>query len=744
MKYVNKEYGFAGRPPYFADFYEETYKGPSLSSKNYPKEPIVGVGLQSAVPNGAILVGRLGTMWGVRVSYQKNNKWYDSRDFVDDIGRLYVSQVGGKFSYFAHGNLTATWVSYDVNSIVLSVSSVAHSSVRIIFYPVKPCEASFKATESVIVGSSPAYGVIKGKTGISEEGCVFKGRFDVFAKDEAKTREYFSATIYNSPSSVKKGRGEEIVYEFDLNSSGNSRVLVFAEVGDKEILSSEKPCGEELISGISSAEIGFSNANASGYGALGGAVGNLLNSSMWHRIYNPYFLDCAFFPTRKIDKYFSFKGEEMNVAAIVGAHVADLSASACVLEYTLQDKLLAVFTAWTVFCRNRDIAWLNGIYKALKKEYPANSDLVVSNWRNKTEVAYKMPASPLKEILKQENMYSLDMSCIKLLNMDLLERMSIVCGDEASAVNYSKAVTTLKQSINDTLFNPELGIYMNRYVSGNFAESIGATSFYPLIAGAVDSTEKLERTLRYLTESKKFGGDFLVTTLSKDHPEYGVKYKDLKTGENKAPYTQYRGEIIPYVNYLIYRGLVRYGVSDIASELAQKSVKLYLKHCTKGKYDVYDRYLPDGRVAFGARKNDISGNLLAVCGLCELIDVEYFRNDMLPSIRFGTVTKGEHGVSNIPLFGRNFSVTVHEKQTFLLVDDEECFLAEGGRIEVRNYVEKKNGCEMIINAEENLLITIHLPVLYKSETVTKIVFAVEKGKSFVQIDGEVVKTEKIV
>ena len=77
----------------------------------------------------------------------------------------------------------------------------------------------------------------------------------------AKNREYFNATIYNSPSSVKKGRNSEIIYEFDLKNIANTRILVFAEVGGKEILTSEKPSGEELISGISSAEIGFSNAN---------------------------------------------------------------------------------------------------------------------------------------------------------------------------------------------------------------------------------------------------------------------------------------------------------------------------------------------------------------------------------------------------------------------------------------------------------------------------------------------------
>ena len=743
MKYVNKEYGFEGRPPYFNDFYEEKYKGTSISLENFPKKYILGAGLQAGIPNGALLVGKLGTMWGVRVSYQKNNKWFDCADFLDDVGRLYVSQVGGKFSYFSHGDMTATFVNYDDSSIVLSLSAVTRTSLRVIFYPVKPCQANFKATEKGIVGIAPAFAVIKGKTGIGEDSCIVKGRYDVVFGEEEKKKEYFSANVYNLPSSVKKGKNEEIVYEFDLRNTDSTRVLVFARVGDKSILNMNIPELEELASGISSAEIGFSNANAHGFGALGMGIGNLMNSSMWHRIYNPYFLGCAFFPTRKVNEYYSFKGEELNQSAIIGAHIADLSSASNALEYSYQDKLLGTLTAWIIFCRNRDKNWLLPIYTKLKKEIHPNGDLVVSNWKNKKEVAYKMPNSPLKESLREENMYSLDMSCIKLLNLDILSRMAVICGDLDNEVQYSKAKEELKFEINEVLFNPDLGIYMNRFTGGDFSEVVGATSFYPLIAGAVDSTDKLDRILRFLSENKKFGGEYGVPTLIKEHPEYGVKYKDLKNGTVCMPYTNYRGEIIPYINYLIYLGLVRYGVSDIASDLAQKSVKLYLKHCKKGKYEIYDRYLPNGDVSNQAIRNHISGNFLPVCGLCELIDVEYFRADNRPAIRFGTLLKGEHGASNIPLFGRNFTVTVQEKQTFLLVDDQERFVAEGGRVEIRNFVETNNGCEMIINATENLLITLHLPILYKSERINKIVFAVEKGRSKIKIEGETVHSSKI-
>lgn len=744
MKYVNKEYGFAGRPPYFKDFYEEKYRGASVGADNYPSSPIVGVGLQPQTPNGAMLVGEKGTMWGVRVSYQNGNKWYDSEDFLNDVGRLYTGSANGAFSYFSHGNLTATWVKYAENSLVLSLSAVSYSAVRVILYPIAPCEANIKANESGLKASSPYYAVIKGRTGISEEGCVFRGRYDVFAKsDDVKSREYFCATFYNKPTHVvgdEKTQGA--VYEFDIKNADNSRILLFLEVGTKEVFTSEKPSSEELIAGISTAEIEFSNTNPKGTGSLACAVEDVLNSVSWHKIYNPYFLSTAFFPTRNVDAYYSFKGEELNISAITSSYLSDLASSSRVLEYTYQDKLFAVLATWLIFSRSRDLAWLKGVFLNLSRENKPDDELVVSNWKNKIEVSYKMDMSPLKEGLIQENMYSLDMNCIKLLNMDLLERMAVLLDDD-SAESYARARISLKDKINDKLFNTKLGLYMNRFIDGDFATSCGATSFYPLIAGAVDDTEKLDRMLRYLTESRKFGGEWAIPSLVKDHPEYGVKYRNPKTGESYPPYSNYRGEIIPYINFLVYVGLVRYGVSDIAGDIAVKSVALY-NRAKRKKNSVYDRYLPNGRVPSWAVKNSMSGNLLAIIGMSEILDVEYFRSDLKPSIRFGTTRKGEHSVQNVELFGGRYSVVIKEKQTLLTIDGEEKFRGEGGRFEVRQYVDTNNGCEFIINAEGNVLITLSLPVFYKSKSETKLVFAVEKGRRHVKVDGETVTVESII
>ena len=75
MKYINKEYGFAFRPPFFDKFKEESAEGPKIGEENYPQKYTIGVGYDYGAINGAMLVGKNGSMWGIRVLYFAGNKW---------------------------------------------------------------------------------------------------------------------------------------------------------------------------------------------------------------------------------------------------------------------------------------------------------------------------------------------------------------------------------------------------------------------------------------------------------------------------------------------------------------------------------------------------------------------------------------------------------------------------------------------------------------------------------------------
>lgn len=749
MKYINREYGIPQRPPEFKDYYEETNIGPMVTKDNYPDKCYLGAGLDSAVPYGAMLVGKGGTRWGIKISCNIRGRWIESDDYLREIGRLYAVSEDGNFTYFAYGDMTATIVKYSKNALVMSLATINNIKLRITYYLMKPCEGEIRAIDNVIKGAANYLAVIPGEVELNNQQSVFRNRYEVVA--EPKDKEYFTAKTYRKPIDIIK-QDNSITYEYELYGK-ESRLFVYAAIGYKGIFN-DYPEENELIEGTSMEEIAYSTNKKIGRGLLGRSYNGFLNSSMYHRIYNPFIKGFMFSESRtKIDENFAFNAIDLNAATIIAAFIGDYDTSKRQLELSMHDEILSPLTLWIVYLRTRDYELLKRLYKSFSKKFVPKSDLVICS--DKSQVAYCMTGSPLKEMDNKKAMYSLDKSCFNLLAMDIMERIALIVGAPESSL-YASAKEVLKERINDTLWNPKLGIYMNRYVKGEFASAIGITSFYPLVAGAVDGLDKLEKLMMNLRDKKRFYGERMVPTLSKDHPEYGVKFTS-STGEIILPYQGYRGTIVPYMNYLIYMGLVRYGVYDLASEIAISSANLWNKRYRKGNYEVLDNYLPSKtftidrksmqfdteKILEKTERHSLSGNLMAMMGLSELIDLEYFRDDMDIAIRFGTMIKGENSVSRINLLGHLFNVNVDDYVTELFVDNIDVFSAEGGKVIVRQFSESNNGANFIILADSDVSINIKLPILGLCKEAQALSFKLLNGCSEVNITNGKLNIKKI-
>lgn len=741
MKYFNKEYGFNGRPPYFNEFFEETNKGPQVTPSCFPSRIIVGAGLDYRYPNGVSLFGTKGSMWGVRVSYQRNGKWIDGADFIKDRGRMYVARTDGSFAYFTHGDITVSSTTLDDNAIVMSISTISSTRVRVIFYSWDTCDGVFKATESVIKGSAPQHAVVKGEVVSDGANTIFKNRYDVLYSDKSG-KEYFSADIYNKPRAVLHGDKNEVIYEYDLDQRGDTRIYLYATIGGKELLDMTPPDKKEIQDVISQAEINYSTVRLSGSGTLCSDIDRATTSAMWYRVYNPYFLSTTFMPSRhEINKYYPYDALRLNVANMIGGIIGDSDSAISSFVYATGDKITSLISAWVVYCRSRDDSMWDTLYPIYLGLIAPDSTPVIADADTKDMVAYRMDGSPLKELFKSGEMYSLDMCCIKVLSMDIMERIALLRGDKRTAKKYAEHRRKLSDFVNEELYNEDLGLYMNKYLSGEFATSIGITSFYPLIAGIIEDGTRLRSILKYLQNPRKFGGDVVIPTLSRDNPEYGRKVKDLFTGETIPAYERYRGMVVPYINYLVYMGLVRYGMTDLACEIAYKSNRTYKKYLDRSRPINKGCYLPNGKSHSTIPDGDISANLMAIIGMNCLIDVEYFRGDLTPAIRFGTTYRGEHSISNVRMLGHRYSVSSTDRDTSLRLDGVEVFHAEGGRCEVRQFRGVYANTEFLINATSNLVLNLKLPS--SDSVMTELTFAVQEGKSRVKIVDGKVSVEKL-
>lgn len=198
---------------------------------------------------------------------------------------------------------------------------------------------------------------------------------------------------------------------------------------------------------------------------------------------------------------------------------------------------------------------------------------------------------------------------------------------------------------------------------------------------------------------------------------------------------------MPYVNYIVYHGLKRYGLDELAAAVAQKSAALWAAN-ESDNVENYSVYLPKGKRARNDDYLSANGNMLALIGLQELIDIEYFRPDLKNAIAFGTFLGGTNSISNLKLLDHVYSVEVTDESTALIMDDINMFKGEGGKFVVRNFLLDGNGGgEFMVHAKQNISINLVLPSSNKK--TVKYFFIVPPGKSVVKAANGMVNITKI-
>ncbi|MCH5351542.1 MAG: hypothetical protein J1F39_06220 [Clostridiales bacterium] len=735
MKYINKEYGFAFRPPFFDKFFEQTDNGPEISDENYPQKYIVGAGYDYGAPNGVMLVGKHGSMWGVRVLYYAGNRWVDSADLMGKMDSSSANTADGSYAHFSSGPLSIRFVKLNESSMLIKVSTRKKMRVRIMFYPCYDCPGELSIEGAEVSGRSPYIAIVPGTLELTDNNAVYRGRYLVI--DEAN-REYFRAVSYSPPSNSANGANNEAFMDFVINRRQPS-VYFYATVGGSYIFNSELPHIETVEGLIDANEFSYAKNKTTGSGELGGPVERMINAMLWSRVYYPYFMTDMYSPKRSaLDNNFDIDGTEENCSAILGCY-AGVEKAVKQLNYTLEDKILSVFAVWHNFLHMTDRSEMLLYYKKLSALYPPIAVPVIAE-KNKLEIAYKWSDSPLKEKHNPASMYSLDLSSLKLLAFDILERIASLFG-LAERKKYAKAKVEMIRAINTTFWNEEEGIYMNRYTMGQWATSVGATSFYPLIAGAVDSRERLSLIVNKLTDPKYFWGDCVIPTISMDNKEFGKRSKPDNNGKRTPPYLEYRGSIVPYVNFIVYHGLKRYGLDELAAVVAQKSASLWAAN-ESDNFESYSMYLPKLRRAHNEKYLSANGNMLALIGLQDLIDIEYFRPDLKSAITFGTFASGNNTLTNYRLLDHTYSIEVNDDGTALDMDDKNIFIGDGGKFVVRNFIlDNKGGGEFMIDAKANITINMALPSA--DRTTINYFFIAPAGKSIVKAADGMVNIKKI-
>lgn len=201
----------------------------------------------------------------------------------------------------------------------------------------------------------------------------------------------------------------------------------------------------------------------------------------------------------------------------------------------------------------------------------------------------------------------------------------------------------LEELINQKMWDEETAFYYDRRRKGNLSGVKTVGAYWTLLSGLVPK-ERADAFVAHLDNEKEFKRPNRIPTLSADDPHYVGDTGGYWLGGVWAP-----------TNYMVLRGLTKYGYHDLAYEIAcdylKNVVEVYEKTGT-----LWENYSPE-RASQGAAKADFVGwtGLAPINVLFEY--VFGIQADMQSDKIVWRVKRTEkHGIKNYPFGDKTVSL----------------------------------------------------------------------------------------
>jgi putative isomerase len=244
------------------------------------------------------------------------------------------------------------------------------------------------------------------------------------------------------------------------------------------------------------------------------------------------------------------------------------------------------------------------------------------------------------------------LNSLLVLDAEVLALLAEKRGDAATAQRLRERGKALAERLQQQLWDSDRQIFANRKWDGGFIRALAPTSFYPLLAGAVDNSQ-VAALLRHLADPAKFGGGWGLPSVARDDPTY----KDN---------VYWRGRIWPPLNFLTYHGLKRLGLDAEATCLAEMSTHLFAQSWAKRQCP--ENFSAETGEADDQPDTDIFygwGGLMPMMGVAELIDVTPWHGWEI------THRPGDWSLGPIMAFGRQALLTAKDGCLSLSLDGVE-------------------------------------------------------------------------
>ncbi|MEI6060363.1 MAG: trehalase family glycosidase [Bacteroidota bacterium] len=298
---------------------------------------------------------------------------------------------------------------------------------------------------------------------------------------------------------------------------------------------------------------------------------------------------------------------------------------------------------WEYFLNFNDTVRLSKVFPALLANYEwfhtnrswPDGSYYSSGWGCGMDNQPRLPRN-LDPNWNHAHMSWIDVSLQQVFAGSILIEMAEKLHRKGDVKEIEDETEKLKNYINSSMWDEKKGFYFDRMQDGTLSDVKSIASYWALLSGVVPQG-KSGKLIAHLENPAEFDRFHRVPSLSADHPDFNPE----------GGY--WRGAVWAPTNYMVLRGLTRYGYDSLAYEIASNHVNNVVEVFTQSA-DLRENYAPDKVQGNNGR------NFVGWTGLVPISDLFEYVFGIRPDVPANTLVidvrlTDEYGIRQYP-FGK--------------------------------------------------------------------------------------------
>ena len=198
--------------------------------------------------------------------------------------------------------------------------------------------------------------------------------------------------------------------------------------------------------------------------------------------------------------------------------------------------------------------------------------------------AVPVTASSMLNSPREDAYYPVDFNACMAINASYMSALGDILNDKDLSFQYKKMYFSIKTRINSMMWDDETGFYYDLDKAENRLNVKTIAAYWTMLA-EIPNADKADRLVEHLNDSNSFGTEHPFPTLSVDNPNFS------EDGNGWC------GSVMPAFNFIVIKGLEKYGQYELARECAIRHLYFVLETLMPNEKnepgDLYEAYCPN-------------------------------------------------------------------------------------------------------------------------------------------------------